>query len=634
MMILSGSCPGLIYSQNYHTTSNRALNAYVAGKRDYEYLYFNTAEKSLKEALSIDKKFWEPAQLLGEMFAKQRRFSESAEYYRRAVSIDSLFDKSIFYRLAEAEFNSGDYARALVHYNVFLDLKLGPEQANVTARNNMANCRFALEAMKSPVPFNLVGLGDSVNTSNDEYWPSLTADGQVLMFTRQVRNNRPNTANQEDFYFSRYHTWGWGKAVNAGPPLNTAQNEGAQSISSDGSYMYFTACGRPGGAGRCDIYYSVFDGSNWSAGFNPGPPLNTNYWEAQPSLTTNGKIIFFVSNRPGGFGGMDLWMCLRKNDGRVTLARNLGPVINTKGDEMSPFIHFDNRTLYFSTNGRPGMGGQDIYFSRMNDDSTWTEPRNLGYPINTYNDEMGLVIDANGQNAYFSSKRDEKMGKDIFSFSLYEAARPDPVSYFRGIVSDSETGKFLSADYELINLKTGEIIASGRSDARGSMLVCLPTGLNYGLTVNKQGYLFYSDNFMLEGIHSVTSPFNKDVMLNPLEVGKTLQLSNVFFEVDSWQLKRESLTELDRLYRLMAENKTLVVEIAGFTDSTGTDAHNVTLSERRAISVADYLRSRGISADRLSSRGFGSANPLGTNITTEGRKLNRRTEVKIVSLTN
>jgi outer membrane protein OmpA-like peptidoglycan-associated protein len=328
---------------------------------------------------------------------------------------------------------------------------------------------------------------------------------------------------------------------------------------------------------------------------------------------------------------MDLWYSVLSEKGLWGIPVNLGKTINTVGDEMSPFIHFDGRTLYFSSNGRVGMGGHDIYITRMNEDTTWTEPKNLGYPINTYNDEMGLIIDAIGKKAYFSSKRDEKHGKDIYSFNVYESVRPDPVSYFKGKVYEKGTGKLLKASYELVNLSTGQVVVSDNTDTKGTFLVCLPPDNNYGLSVSREGYLFYSDNFMLEGVHSVTEPFIKRIDLSPIKVGEILLLTNVFYETDSWKIMKESYPELNRLTRLLNDNKNVSVEIDGFTDSTGTDTYNLDLSEKRAKSVLNYLIEKGIVADRLKYKGFGSASPIGNNITTDGRKLNRRTEIKITS---
>lgn len=618
------------FSQNFHTTSSRALRAYNAGKQEYDFFYFESAEKLLKDAINADSKFYEAYMLLGEMLFKLRRFSESAGYYEKAVEIDSLFYKPVFFELATAEMLSGSYGRALVHFNVYLEQKTGSEKNIAIARKSVKDCEFAIEAIKRPVPFNPVTIGDSINTADDEYWPSITADGQMLMFTRQGRLQKTNTKSHEDFFISRLVNNSWSNARNAGAPLNTIQNEGAQSISSDGSYMFFTACDRPDGLGRCDIYFSYFDGNTWSEGINIGPPVNSNYWESQPSISANGKVLFFASNRPGGVGGMDIWFSVFGENGKWSIPKNTGKIINTAGDEMSPFLHFDGKTLYFSSNGRAGMGGYDIYYTKMKEDSTWTEPQNLGYPINTYNDELGLIIDAGGQKAYFSSVRDDKHGKDIFSFSLYESVRPDPVSYFKGKVCDSETGKLLKAVYELIKLNTGEIVASGTTDLNGSFLVCLPSGFNYGLNVNRSGYLFYSDNFMFEGIHSVSEPYNKRILLKPIKVGETLQLSNVFYEFDSWNLKKESVSELDKLYKLLYENTGINIEIGGYTDSIGTESYNLKLSEKRALSVVNYLVDKGIKRERLTFRGYGAASPVGDNITEDGRKLNRRTEVKVI----
>jgi outer membrane protein OmpA-like peptidoglycan-associated protein len=509
------------------------------------------------------------------------------------------------------------------------------EKNKIAAAKSIKSCEFAVNAMKNPVPFNPVSVGSGINTNDDEYWPSITADGQTLMFTRQPNiSNNPDFKGvvQEDFYISYFVNNVWQKAFNAGAPLNTIQNEGAQTLSSDGSYMYFTACNRPDGLGNCDLYFSAFNNGKWSEPYNLGAPVNTNHWESTPSISADGKTLFFSSSRPGGYGGKDIWLTRLNDKNKWTEPVNLGSVINTEGDEMSPFIHFDGKTLYFASDGRVGMGGFDLFVSRMKDDSTWTEPQNLGYPINTFNDEMGLIIESGGQKAYYSSVRDKSRGKDIFSFNLYEAVRPNPVSYIKGKVYDKMTGRLLKAEYELINLSTGKIIIKNVTDDTGNFLVCLPSGYNYGINVSKPGYLFYSENFMLEGIHTASKPYIKKIVLNPAIVGEKMQLSNVFYEIDSWQLKKESITELDNLVSLLSENSNLVMEIGGYTDSTGSEQYNMALSEKRALSVVNYLIKRGISSDRLKYKGYGNTSPLGDNVTSEGRKLNRRTEAKIVEL--
>lgn len=623
------------YSQNFHTSSNKALKIYNEGVTAFDYLDFVKAESDFNEAISIDKKFYEAYIMLGELMTKQKRYSEASANYKRAVKLDSLFFRPVFFNLANAELLSGDYFNARIHFKVYLAQTGMSENNRISAAKDVKNCEFALNAVKKPVPFSPVSVGEGINTSDDEYWPSITADGLTMMFTRQPNlSNNPGFTGlvQEDFYISYFENDEWQKAFNAGAPLNTNQNEGAQTLSSDGSYMYFTACNRPGGLGNCDIYFSAYKDGKWTEPSNLGLPVNSSRWESQPSISADGKTLFFSSSRPGGFGGKDIWFSQLNEQNVWTKPKNLGNVINTVGDEMSPFIHFDGKTLYFASDGRVGMGGFDIFMTRLQNDSTWTEPKNLGYPINTFNDEMGLIIESGGQKAYFSSIRDKSKGKDIFSFNLYESARPNPVSYMKGKVFDKETGKLLKADYELINLSTGKIIVKSVTDETGNFLVCLPSGYNYGINVSKPGYLFYSENFMFEGMHTVSKPFIKSIILNPIKVGEKMQLANVFYEIDSWQLKQESMSELNNLVTLLSGNKNLVMEIGGYTDSTGSVEYNIGLSEKRALSVVNYLISNGISSDRLKYKGYGNTSPLGDNVTIEGRKLNRRTEAKIVDL--
>jgi len=635
ILTILGFFSAAVFSQSLHTSSNRAVKLYNDGVSAFDFFDLNKAESHFKEAIAIDKTFYEAYMMLAELMVKQNRYPEAAVNYKIAVRIDSLFYRPVFFSLAMAEFKTGEYSNALMHFNVYIAQE-GMSAANKsTAGKYIKNCQFALNAIKKPVPFNPVNLGPGINTADDEYWPSITADGLTLMFTRQpdiVSNPGFTGIVQEDFYISYLTDHVWQKAFNAGAPLNTVQNEGAQTLASNGRYMFFTACNRPGGVGNCDIYFSAFNDGKWTEPSNLGSPVNTKQWESTPSISADGRTLFFSSSRPGGLGGKDIWLSRLNDKNQWMEPVNLGSQINTEGDEMSPFIHFDGKTLYFASDGRVGMGGFDLFVTRMKSDSTWTTPQNLGYPINTFNDETGLVIESGGQKAYYSSVRDKSRGKDIFSFNLYEAVRPDPVSYMKGKVYDKVTGKLLKADYELINLSTGKIVFKNVTDESGNFLVCLPSGYNYGINVSKPGYLFYSDNFMFEGMHTVSEPYIKKIVLNPARVGEKMQLSNVFYEVDSWQLKSESISELDNVVALLMENKNLAMEIGGYTDSTGSAEYNKTLSEKRALSVVNYLIKKGISSDRLKSKGYGNASPLGDNVTSEGRKLNRRTEAKIIEL--
>jgi outer membrane protein OmpA-like peptidoglycan-associated protein/tetratricopeptide (TPR) repeat protein len=634
LLLTSCSVTRTGYSQSFHTTSNKAVKAYNEGLAAYDYIEYDKAEALFLEALEEDHNFYEAYVMLGELYTKQTRYVQAAENYKAAVNLDSLSYKPIFFALGDAEMKAGDYTNALVHYRTYLNFKGGSEKNKGIASRNIINCEFAIEALKNPVAFNPENIGSAINTSEDEYWPSITADGQTLMFTRQLHYRSPGpfarNTSQEDFYISFLSDSGWTTSVNAGAPLNTSSNEGAQTLSSNGNYMYFTACERAGGLGSCDIYFSAFNNGQWTHPYNLGSPVNSSAWESTPSISADGNLLIFSSNRQGGFGGKDLWYSVLRENGKWSVPVNLGDKINTPGEEMSPFIHFDGRTLYFTSDGRPGMGGFDIYLSKMNEDSTWTEPRNLGYPINTSSDDMGLVIETSGQKAYFSSKRNNSAGKDIFFFNLDESLRPTPVSYLKGKVTDKETGKLLKADYELINLSTNKVTAKNTTDDSGNFLVCLPSGNNYGINISKPGYLFYSENFMFEGQHTAMEPLIKRIALSQAKVGEKITLTNVFYEIDSWELRKESMTELNNLANLLADNKRLIVEIGGFTDSTGTDEHNMILSEKRALSVVNYLINKGISSERLKYRGYGNSLPIGDNVTSEGRRLNRRTEARVI----
>jgi len=621
------------YSQGFHTLSNRAMKVYNDGVLDYDHLYFEAAEEKFKDAVHIDPKFLEAHMMLGELYFKQKKYQEASSSYREAVKIDSLFYKPVFFSFATAEMMSGDYTRALVHFKVYLAQSGLSEKNKASAVKNLKNCEFAIEALKNPVTFNPENAGAGINTNDDEYWPSITADGQTMIFTRQAAGNGSSPyirQSQEDFYISSRSDGSWNTAINAGSPLNTPLNEGAQTLASNGNYMFFTACDRPGALGSCDIYFSAYSDGRWTQPYNLNSPVNSGSWESQPSISADGRILFFSSSRPGGFGGKDIYYSVLDTNSLWKNPVNMGKVINSQGDEMSPFIHFDGQTLYFSSDGHRGMGGFDMYMTRMNKDSSWTEPQNLGYPINTYNDEMGLVIESGGQKAYFSSVREKSKGKDIFYFNLDESLRPNPVSYLKGKVFDKETGVMIKAEYELINLSTNKVTLKSSTDSRGNFLVCLPSGHNYGLNVSKPGYLFHSENFLFEGIHSVAEPFNKKIILNPIKVGEKILLANVFYETDSWQIKDESITELRNLVELLNKNKDLIMEIGGHTDSTGSIEYNRLLSEKRALSVVNFLIGKGINPFRLKYKGYGNTMPIGNNETPEGRQLNRRTEGMII----
>ncbi|MFW5887006.1 MAG: OmpA family protein, partial [Bacteroidota bacterium] len=357
----------------------------------------------------------------------------------------------------------------------------------------------------------------------------------------------------------------------------------------------------------------------------------------QPSISADGSTLYFASDRPGGKGGLDIWMSKVDELGLWSSPINLGDSINSPGNEQSPFIHFDGQTLYFSSDGLVGFGGHDLYYTKKNLLGEWKKPINLGYPINTYDDEIGLMIDAEGKTGYFSStnvingKKQDNL--DIYRFKLPQDIRPTPVSYMKGRVKDAEFKTSISARFELIDLMTGKTIHESYSDHKnGEFLVCIPANRNYALNVSKTGYLFYSENFSFEGIHSIEEPFLKDIELKKIKLGEIIVLRNVFFEHDSYVLKPESKSELNQLINFLNSNTRLKVKIGGHTDYHGTGEYNLTLSQNRAKAVKDYLVENGIEITRLTYKGYGETKPIATNDTPGGRALNRRTECKIIGI--
>jgi len=326
-------------------------------------------------------------------------------------------------------------------------------------------------------------------------------------------------------------------------------------------------------------------------------------------------MLFFVSNRPGGMGGMDIWYSVRGSDGRWGRPVNPGKTINTAGDEFSPFIYFNSKTLYFSSNGRESFGGHDIYYTNLNRDSSWTEPENLGPAINTPADETGLVIESSGRRAYFSSVRERNRGKDIYFIDLPASVQPEPVSYFKATVIDKATGAPLTARYELTDLTNRIEVTSSVTDNMGGFFVCLPSGYSYGLNVTATGYMIFSENFDFEKGYSSSEPYRKTIALNKVRTGEFMRMYNVFFDTDSWELLEASYPELRQLLEFLQINNTVVVEVGGHTDSDGTDEHNQTLSERRAASVRDFLIKRGIAPERIFFHGYGETSPMADNIT-------------------
>ncbi|MEO8720206.1 MAG: OmpA family protein, partial [Ginsengibacter sp.] len=438
---------------------------------------------------------------------------------------------------------------------------------------------------------------------------------------------------KESFYESDRNNGVWGKAFPLNGKINSPEfNVGAQNISQDGNWLVFTGCNFPEGEGSCDLYISYLTKNGWSEPQNLGRNLNTEFWESTPSLSPDKRDLYFSSNRTGGYGGKDIWVSHRNEKNNWSVPENLGPEINTSGDESTPFIHADNQTLYFNSNGLPCYSEKpDLFVTKKLMDGKWSKAENLGYPINTIDDEGSLIVDADGKTAYYSSdKNDTKGGLDIYTFLLRKDLRPLKTLWAKGKVYDKNTGTGLPSTVVLTDINSGQTVSKLQTDELGNYLITLPVGKDYAFNVHRKGYLFYSQNYNMDST-STDSVYDVNIPLEPIEANAKIILKNVFFDTKKTELKPGSITELDNVVKLMNENPNLKIRISGFTDNVGKSADNLTLSKGRAVAVVNYLLGKGVFKDRLSFEGLGEAKPIAPNETEEGRALNRRTELSVVS---
>ncbi len=614
--------------------NRRARRAFDKAMEAYHGAEYDMVLKETERAISLDPGFLNALMLQGVVLNALGRFEKSAETFRKLIAIDKdIYPQAHFYN-GTALLKSGAYGDAERAFKTFLTYEgLNAEIIDHAVRS-LANCRFALDAMNNPVPFEPINLGEGVNSKDAEYSPALTADGQTLVFTRRsARSHMAPTPGQEveNFFVSHFDGSRWSKARDVGPPINTSGNEGAQCLSADGRELFFTACNRSDGLGSCDIYYAQRTGTHWSTPVNLGPDVNTRYWESQPTISSDGRSLYFSSARPGSYGEMDLWVATRDENGQWQDVANLGPVINTSGREMSPFIHPDNQTLYFASDGHAGMGGVDLFLSRRDEQGQWSKPENMGYPLNTHADEFSLVVGASGEMAYFATDKPGGFGNmDIYEFELYKEARPQPVTYMKGKVFDKDTGKALDASFELIDLAAGHNLHRAYSDPLlGDFLVVVPVNVNMALNVSSPGYLFFSEHFSIHDARDIHDPYLIDIGLQALRSGESVVLKNVFFDTGSYELKPESHVELGKLLAFLETHTNISVEISGHTDNVGTFEYNRNLSENRARSVVEFLVASGIDPHRISHQGYADTKPVDTNDTEEGRANNRRTECTV-----
>lgn len=624
--------PAVVFAQTgLDTKSKRATQLYIEADNFRVRGQYAEAINALSEAIGKDKKFTEAYQRLGIVYMTMKDHLRAINNFKVALSVaqDARKKKLIWFDLGEAYMTSGQYKDAIAVLSEYVNAETQNKQRINRATAWIENARFAIDNQDLKSAFRPKPLSDTVNRYELQYFPALTADQQELIFTRRKSFR---DSDDEDMVISYKDARGrWQAPQSISPNINTPQNEGTCTISADGRRLIFTSC-QNGYSGDCDLFESIKTGSEWSKPASLGPAVNSADWESHPSLSADGRTLYFVSDRKGGFGRNDIWYTTLGANGKWTKARNLGEPVNTIYDERSPFIHVNGKTLYFATNGLVGFGGYDIFYTEKTGE-TWSKPVNIGSPINDHEDQYSLFITADGEKGYYSHEENLPNGHE--KSVIVEIQIPEnqiikfKSNYVKGIVTDAKTHQNLKAKIELFDINKNEIVSLVESDSiTGQYLMVLTQGSEYGLYVNKKGYLFKSLNFNYSEVKDF-EPLVIDIALDRAIKGEGSVLKNIFFDVDKYELKEKSFTELEKIVRFLTENPQISIEIGGHTDNTGNLPYNQQLSEKRAQSVYNYIVSKGINPKRLSAKGFGASKPVASNETESGRQLNRRIEFTI-----
>jgi outer membrane protein OmpA-like peptidoglycan-associated protein len=630
--------------------------------------YFNLAIPHYKAAYDFNPNNAEVNYKLGVCYLYSPVKSQSLKHIQKSFELNPDFDSyNIHYLLGRGYQLNGNWVEAGESYK----RQIGVLRAQNGKDEEFAKLNKLLEEVENgkvlsqnPERVWIDNLGANINSSAPEHAPLISTDESLLIITARRDNStgglRDETDNLpfEDLYFSRNKGGEWSPLQNMGEDINSSGHDASSGLSPNGKTL-FVFKGQMKGGG--DIYVSNLTDGQWTKPKALGKNINSPAHESAAALSYDGNLLYFVSDREGGIGGKDIYVSswdARKNEWGP--AENLGPTVNSRYDEDGVFIHPDGKTLYFSSKGHNTMGGNDIFYSEYID-GKWNKPVNIGYPINTPDDDVFFVVAADGRTAYYSSIREEGFGeKDIYRITFLGpekqpvlnvedqllAGSPDKqielvlqpevkirtskMILLKGIVVDDETNEPIEAAVDLIDNNTSGVLATFNSEkGTGAYLVSLPAGRNYGLNVNADKYLFNSMNFNIPDT-AVFREYYKVIRLKRIKIGETIVLRNIFFDYNAYTIRSESEAELDRLHKLIVENPQIKVEISGHTDNIGGEAYNQNLSENRAKAVVDHLVSKGVPTTQLMYAGYGKSQPIATNDTEEGRQENRRTEFKII----
>lgn len=587
------------------------------------------------------------AEIIENMKNAEACFLLAEEYFQRAARLAPSYDNyKAFYHLGKFYYDFGEYNKAQNNLEIFLNSNQWECSIVDHANQMMSKIQEYFFLLSNPVPFSPKQV-QGVCTKDDEYLPFLTHDGERLYYTHRFYKksrfaNQPvrmeelcyaDRINQKDNTLDKFTA-----GIPMEPPFNQEDvDQGGISLTIDNRQMFITLCKFERtfytSYKNCDIYTSEFIDGKWTPLVELGPEINGGAtWEGQPSITSDGRILYFASAREGGLGGIDIYYSVRNGD-KWSKAMNLGPTINTSGDDKTPFIHSDTQTLYFASNSRVGVGEFDIYHSSYLGNGQWTEPKNIGYPINTEENDLAYIVTTNGRKIFFASDQiDTKGGFDIFSAPLHKDARPKKVLFIKGALYDEAGGALTNAAVELQNIKTFELTKGLVDPQTGNYAVATAyeDGEEYILTVKKQGYYFESELIRPSKKDIENPPQLINIKARPIEIGSRIRLENIYFAFNSAEIDSTSTIALTNFADFLDLNPSLKVSIYGHTDNIGDDEFNLRLSERRAKAVSDYLIMKGIANERLTWKGYGETRPLASNSTKSGRAANRRTEFEVI----
>ncbi len=662
-----------------------ALSAIKEGDKIFDMgpTYYKDAKEFYQKAQDFNPNNARNNYRLGACYLMSVDKFKALPFLKKAEQLNPNIDRELYYYLGQAYNYNHDFDDAIAAFsryrgklqsdpNLSKDPYFDMQEAMHDLEMRINQAYKAKEAIKNPIRVFIDNLGDKVNTAYNEYGAVISADESVIVFTAR----RPNSTggkidpglneNFEDIYISYKDENGqWTEAQNVGKPVNSDDHDANCGIAADGQRFVIYL----GKSGNGDLYESVLNGDEWSKPESFGKRINTDFHESSACYSPDGRTLYFVTNKPGGIGEHDIYYSQLDEKGKWGEPVNIGPVINTKYNEEAVYMHPDGKTLYFSSEGHSSMGGYDI-FKSIYDEKTgkWGEPINIGYPVNTVDDDVFFVISADGRRGYYTSQmKDSRGGRDLYMITFLGPEKPmvlnnedqliasqaAPVkevviapavqiqeaqlTILKGVISDFLTKQPLEADIEIVDNQANKVIATFKSNSKtGKYLVSLPAGKNYGIAVKKEGYLFHSENFDIPNT-AAFQEVEKNIELKQLKVGNKIVLKNIFFDLDKATLRPESTAELNRLIKLMTDVPSLRIELGGHTDSRGSDTYNQQLSEKRAKAVVDYLTANGIDAKRLEWAGYGETQLVngcsnGVQCSDEQHQENRRTEFKVLSL--